>query len=50
MADLGATSIFPVRVLTYTGNLKVGTPVATLPGASRFRVSLGLVSLVSVGG
>ena len=29
MADLGVTSVFPVRVLSYTGNLKVGTPVAT---------------------
>ena len=34
---------------SHTSNLKIGTPVATLPGAWRYRVrQLGLVGLVSV--
>ena len=33
---------------SHTSDLKIGTPVATLPGAWRYRVSLGLVGPVSV--
>ena len=42
----------PVRNLNiavnHTSDLKIGTPVATLPGAWRYRSALGLVGLVSV--
>ena len=33
---------------SHTRNLKIGTPVATLPGGWRSRVSVGLVDPVSV--
>ena len=38
--------IFPGS--SHTTDLKIGTPVATLPGAWRYRVSMGLVGPVPV--
>ena len=35
-------------VVAIVRDLKFGTPVATLPGASRYRVALGLVGPLSV--
>ena len=43
-----SVGIFPA--LRHTGDLRIGTPVATLPGASIKRSALGLVGLVSVTG
>ena len=38
-SNLACDGIFPG--LSYTSDLKIGTPVATLPGAWRYRVSAG---------
>ena len=45
-SNLACAGIFPGS--SHTSYRKIGTPVATLPGAWRYRVGAGLVSPVSV--